>query len=629
MEPDFPASPSNSPESGDGFPTPNMTAPAQIVPSSPAPVEPDQPPVSGLEPGLDVTALEVRLLGATPELEEIIRQAIQTRPGAVTSQAQLQADVTAILNTGLFADANAISFDQPDGINVLFEVEPIVVRSLQLAGARVLPLDFANEFFQPQFGQPISPDRLRQAVQQTNQWYADNGYTLAQVLTLGPAPDGTITMAVAEGIIGTITIQFVNAEGSPVDEEGNPIRGRTDEDFIRREIQLQPGQVFNQNDAQRDLQQLFNLGLFDDANINLDGTSDAVNVTYNLNERLSRSFNLGGGINDDDGLFGTVTYEDLNVGGVGERLSLDVQVSGRGPQFGANFTSPYRASRPDRLGYSVDAFRRRRLSQALSDEVTLANGDTARESRFGGGFSVLRPLGDWDGRLGLNYTRISIEDEDGDAVSEDEQGNPLTFSDSGRDDLATVLFQISQDRRDRPVNPTSGTILSLSTEQSIPIGDSSILLNRLRANFVQYVPVSLVDASTEQDTEMLAFNLQAGTIIGDAPPYEAFPLGGGSSVRGYGEGGLGTGRSYVLAAAEYRVPLFSPVGGVLFADFATDLGSGDTVLGSPADVRDKPGTGFGLGLGLRVRSPIGLIRADYGFNDEGDSRFHFGIGERF
>jgi len=30
-----------------------------------------------------------------------------------------------------------------------------------------------------------------------------------------------------------------------------------------------------------------------------------------------------------------------------------------------------------------------------------------------------------------------------------------------------------------------------------------------------------------------------------------------------------------------------------------------------------------------VQSPLGPIRIDYGFNNEGGSRLHFGIGERF
>ena len=113
------------------------------------------------------------------------------------------------------------------------------------------------------------------------------------------------------------------------------------------------------------------------------------------------------------------------------------------------------------------------------------------------------------------------------------------------------------------------------------------------------------------------------------PPYEAFSLGGSNSVRGFDEGNLGSGRSFVQASAEYRFPILSAVGGALFVDAATDLGTGDNVPGNPAGLLDKPGSGLGYGVGIRVQSPLGPLRIDYGFNTEGDSRINFGIGERF
>jgi outer membrane protein insertion porin family len=100
-------------------------------------------------------------------------------------------------------------------------------------------------------------------------------------------------------------------------------------------------------------------------------------------------------------------------------------------------------------------------------------------------------------------------------------------------------------------------------------------------------------------------------------------------VRGYDAGNVGSGRSYVLASAEYRFPIIQALGGVLFADYASDLGSGDTIVGNPAGTRGKPGSGFGYGAGVRFDSPLGLLRADYGLNDQGESRLHFGIGQRF
>jgi outer membrane protein insertion porin family len=113
------------------------------------------------------------------------------------------------------------------------------------------------------------------------------------------------------------------------------------------------------------------------------------------------------------------------------------------------------------------------------------------------------------------------------------------------------------------------------------------------------------------------------------PPYEAFALGGANSVRGYDEGDLGAGRSFLEASVEYRFPIISFLGGALFLDAGTDLGTGEDVPGDPAGIRGKPGSGYGYGLGVRIQSPLGPIRIDYGINDTGDNQIHFGIGERF
>jgi outer membrane protein insertion porin family len=225
---------------------------------------------------------------------------------------------------------------------------------------------------------------------------------------------------------------------------------------------------------------------------------------------------------------------------------------------------------------------------------------------------------------------VSLRDRGGNVVTQDVQGNPLSFSGTGIDDLTTASLALTRDQRDNPINPTQGSFLRLSTEQSVPVGSGNILMNRLQANYTQYVPVRVLDSGDGKEPEVLAFNVQGGTTLGDLPPYNAFVLGGTNSVRGYKEGEVGVGRSYVLASAEYRFPIFtSPVGGVLFADYASDLGSGNTVLGEPAIVRGRPGDGFGYGAGIRLRSPIGTIRADYGFNASGEGRLQVGIGQKF
>lgn len=50
-------------------------------------------------------------------------------------------------------------------------------------------------------------------------------------------------------------------------------------------------------------------------------------------------------------------------------------------------------------------------------------------------------------------------------------------------------------------------------------------------------------------------SLTGGSIVGDIAPYQAFAIGGPGSVRGYGEGAVGSGRSCLVANSELTLPL--------------------------------------------------------------------------
>ncbi len=595
------------------------TAQAPVNNTSP----PTTPTASPSKNDLAVTAIDVQVTGASDELQQIALKTIRTRPGGSTSPSQLDNDVAALLNTGFFTDARVSTSQSQDGIKVVYQVQPVIVRSLQLSGNKVLTPDVANNIFKSQIGQPVSISSLRTGVEQLTKWYKDNGYVLAQVLTAKPATNGVVTLEVAEGKVGNINVRFL-------DKEGKETKGRTKEDFVRSELKLKPGEIFRVDVARQDLQQLYQLGLFDNANVSLNGDARKVDVTYDLTERSVRGVNVGGGYSGDTGVFGTINYKDQNFGGVNKQVGLNVQVGANNVQFDGNFTSPYRVSNPDMPGYSVNGFKNQSQSQTFNDRfkdpTESANYNQPTQGQIGGGVTLSKPIDGWNTSVGLNYTRTSIRDNNGNVIATDQLGKPVSFSGTGVDDLVAVTAGISKDQRNDPNNPTSGSVVSLTTSQSIPIGSGNILMNQVKANYSEYIPVNLLGTKAPQ---VLAFNVQGGTTIGDLPPYMAFNVGGLNSVRGYGTGDVATGRSYVLASAEYRIPIFNPVGAVVFADFGSDLGTADTVPGEPGVVRGKPGTGFGYGAGLRVNSPVGVIRADFGLNDQGGSKVQFGLGQRF
>lgn len=631
-------------------PTPTPT-PDQTPTPTPTPETPAQPTA---EPEPRVLVAEVVVRGASGELENEIFQAIRTRAGQATTRSQLQTDVNAIFALGRFASVNVVPEDTPLGVRITFDVQPNpVLREVAVnavpedAAKRVVPQQVVDNIFSNQYGKILNLNDLQAGIQELNKWYKENGYDLAQVIDASKVTtDGRVTLVVAEGVIEDLRVRFINKEGQTTNEQGEQIRGRTRDFIITREVQLAQGDVFNRRTAERDLRRVFGLGIFDDVRLSFAPGTDPrkVVVVVDVIEKNTGSIAAGAGISSASGLFGSVSYQQQNLGGNNQTLGAELQVGQRELLFDVRFTDPWIAGDPYRTSYTVNGFRRRSISLIFDGGPTdvrlpdpnnpLLPGDRPRVLRTGGGISFTRPLSrdvfapaEWVASLGLQYQRVSIRDDDGDISPRDQLGNNLSFSGTGKDDLLTVQLGAVRDRRNDLLRPTSGSLVRLGVEQSIPVGEGSILLTRLRGSYSYYIPVSFTNFTP--GPQALAFNLQGGTVLGDLPPYEAFSLGGSTSVRGYDEGDVGSGRSFIQATAEYRFPLFSVIGGALFVDFASDLGSGSSVPGDPAGVRGKPGNGFGFGLGVRVQSPLGPIRVDYGFNDDGSSRLHFGIGERF
>lgn len=654
-----PTTPGNTPFPG-ATPTPQNVTP----PTTPGNTQPNTAPEAN-DPRVLVSEVVVRSQAGqlSPELESQVYRVIRTQPGQTTTRSQLQEDINAIFGTGFFSNVQAAPEDTPLGVRVSFVVQPnpvlskVEVQANPGTGvASVLPANTVDEVFKEQYGKILNLRDLQEGIKQLNKRYQDQGYVLANVIGAPQVSEnGVVTLQVAEGVVENIRVRFRNKDGQETDEKGQPIRGRTQEYIITREVELKPGQVFNRNTVQKDLQRVYGLGLFEDVNVSLDPGTDPskVDVVVNVAERSSGSIAAGAGISSASGLFGTVSYQQQNLNGRNQKLGTEIQVGERELLFDVRYTDPWIAGDPYRTSYTTNIFRRNSISLIFDgkdeDIRTFDPGnpndvdsqDRPRILRVGGGVTFTRPLSAnpyktsvWTASAGLQYQRVSARDADGNlrktgAVFDDDTGNrlsdeiPLTLSSSGQDDLLLLQVGAQRDLRNNPLQPTSGSYLRFGVDQSVPVGLGNIFLTRLRGSYSQYLPIKLISLSKGAQT--LAFNLQAGTIFGDLPPYEAFTLGGSNSVRGYEEGALGSGRSYVQASVEYRFPVFSVVSGALFFDLGSDLGTSTRA----AEVLNKNGSGFGYGLGVRVQSPLGPIRIDYGINDDGDSRINFGIGERF
>ena len=660
-----PSAPQSAPQNAlpvETVPEPSGTsAPDQALPTAPtASPEPSAEEVTA--PERQVLVSEVLVDGVEGELIDKVYEAISTRPGQITTRSQLQVDINAIFATGYFRAVRAEPSDTPLGVRVTFVVQPNpVLKSVQPAGNQILTQQKVDEVFQPQYGKILNLRELQTGIKSINQFYQDKGYVLGQV-TGAPqvSDDGVVTLQVAEGVIENVDVRYKN-------KEGEPTKGRTKAYIVTREMRTKPGEALNKDKLQADLRRIFGLGLFEDVQVALEPGQDPSKVVVNLNvqERKTGNFSAGAGFSSNSGLFGTASYSQNNLGGNNQKLNTQVQVGTREFLFDASFTDPWIATDPYHTSYTVNLFNR--LTRPLvfdggSTDINLGDtanlgpfvppivtkngqvqkfgdtGITPRVNRLGGGVTFSRPLTKdpdkiaraWTVSAGVQYQRVSIRDDNFKVSKFDVLGNNLSFSGKGSDDLLLVQLGISRDLRNDPSAPTKGSVLRVGLDEALPVGLGGINFTRLRVSYSHFIPVKLINFT--KGPQALAFNVQGGTVLGDLPPYEAFTLGGGSSIRGYDEGEVGSGRSFLQASAEYRFPLLKflgGIGGVLFVDYGTNLGTQTSVPGQPGIVRGKPGDGLGYGVGIRVKTPIGPVRLDYGWTIDGGNRFQFGFGERF
>ncbi|WP_413293906.1 BamA/TamA family outer membrane protein [Prochlorococcus sp. MIT 0603] len=287
-------------------------------------------------------------------------------------------------------------------------------------------------------------------------------------------------------------------------------------------------------------------------------------------------------------------------------------------------------------------------------------GDSVLLHRTGGNFSFSRPLNGgnpykkatWSVLLGMDFQKVkpidySAQDRPYGAKAINVVNNTalnndvicIAFNCAKENTLVGFRGGMSRNKLNNPRNPTSGTFLSIGTEQYISVGENSPTFNRAKATYSYFIPINWLKLhkgckpKAGEDLacpQTLAFQLKGGSIVGDLPPYEAFCLGGSKSIRGWSACDLAVAKRYGEASVEYRVPVWRMVSANVFVDAGTDFGSQADVPGNPGGLLHKKGKGFSVGSGLSFNTPVGPLRIEAASQDlEGDWRYNVGFGWKF
>ena len=677
------------------------------------------PPAATNEPRVLLSQVVIEGLASHPErqrLERSIYESLTISGGTEVTRSELRKDLAAIYATGWFSDVRMQPLDTSVGVKLVIKVVPNpVLRKVSLDPPDVkLPAALVKDTFAPDYDRTINLNTLKNRLQDLQKWYADQGYSLARVT--GPtrvSPEGEIVLAVRQGLVEDVEVQFLTKEGSSTNDKGEVIKGKTKPWVIRREISLKSGQLFNRRQLEDDLKRLYGTGLFSDVKVTLKPMPDdpgRVTVQIGVVEQSTGSLSGGLGYSQSQGVFGQVQIQDSNFRG----RAWDVATSFTYGQFGGladiTFTDPWIKGDPFRTAFRVKAFVSRDVPQIFQsrdngniytasdfyeapgssvayninsnnnplgktiDSVQTAeskdpnnswfdyDGNSVVIQRVGGNLQFVRPLNGgnpfkrapWSVVVGLSAQQVTPMNYSGSiqpygVAADNFNGNGgqvpinsvicVSYNCADHNQLLGVRLATTMNTLNDPRNPTQGNFFSFGTEQFISVGPDSPSFNRLRASFTHYIPVKWLKfykgcrakpGETEDCKQALAFQATAGTNIGSLPPYEAFCMGGGNSVRGYYDCDLGVGRSFGEATIEYRFPLLKIVSGELFIDGGSAFGSQDNVPGEPGPLLGKPGQGFSVGTGVIITTPVGPLRLEVASQDfTGLWRFNLGVGWKF
>jgi outer membrane protein insertion porin family len=148
-------SPSEEIEEPEPAETPVVPIPQGVEPTE---TETTETEPTGEEPR--VLVVEVQVEGANQELENLVYNTVQTRPGRTATRSQLQEDVNAIYATGYFANVEVTPADTPLGVRITYSVkvnpvlEEVVVNTVpDIEDQRALPTETVQEIFGQQYGE--------------------------------------------------------------------------------------------------------------------------------------------------------------------------------------------------------------------------------------------------------------------------------------------------------------------------------------------------------------------------------------------------------------------------------------------------------------------------------------------
>lgn len=558
---------------------------------------------------------KVDLVGKMAKDKEKIKEVLKMRAGSNITQAAFEEDLKSLYETGWFYEITPSFNRVPEGTQVFYNVsENPVLKQLDVEGNTKLSNSDIKKMMNLKENEVLNTKEVNAGARKVESEYAQQGYILAKVSDVRMLPNGHLAMQVSEGVVEDFRIK------------GNT---KTKDYVIIREMKLKKGEPFNAKSARRSMQRIFNLGYFEDVNIKLNPGQfpNTVNVEIDVVETSTGTFGIGAGYSNADGFIGMVSVGDKNFRGTGDKVNLRWEFGGDSEtdtNFEISYLKPWIDNKETSAGITIynmtneyidydrnadenARYYKKRSGQELTfsrvtDDEFITNSLTLknRDDQY------VKPVSGYN--TNQYYEGIDNGNVLGPDVAKARQAENFGTTRS-------ITLRRTLDTRDNIYDPKAGKRNSYAVEVANFGGDFNF--QKYTADYRYYYRAG--------KNNVFAFNWAVGYANGDMPLSQRFAIGGSETLRGYKDD-IYKGNSMLRGSLEFRTPIMKKIEGVVFTDtgyaWSKKYDEQNFALG---DMK------YSAGLGLRINSPLGPLRLDYGFplRDGDGGRFHFSFGGQF
>ena len=526
-----------------------------------------------------------------------------------------------IFQTGLFASVEpSVEREANNTVAITYIVEENpIVKDIEISGNTLFTEAQLEQALGIKEGELLNGNLLNPDNNGIIKLYNKGGYTTARIETINVSKEGDIKIGLTEGMVDSVVFKKVNSKRENERSTEYKAKLRTKPYIFERSQSVKPGEILEAKNVEATIRDLYRTGIFTSIEPVVSGSEtdpNARSVEFLVEERPTTTINGSISYGTSVGLVGGLKLADTNFLGRGQEASINLEASNKGDKtFDISWFDPW-IRNTERIQAGGSIYWR----ESVDDNAGPL--DVEKVRKIGTRWTIGKGLND------KIYVRLSARYDHYKEILGSKQIND-------KYNLIALTPSLIYDSRDNSFAPTKGIYSTLTYEKGDLIKDKR-KYDQFEADLRAYHHTFF------KDKNVMAYRVVWGSTGSGTPDALRFSIGGAETLRGY-EYGKFEGFNKFHATVENRTQINKTLQFVTFFDIGNAWQKSKIVNGKKENTPDRHNASNfadlkkGVGIGIRLNTPIGPLRFDYGWpldpevkgGQKTGGKFYFSFGQTF